>query len=132
MSDERGKPSSWLLKNSKGFPDFLFTILTYSMLLLVFVTLCWVVFGVLTFLRADTGGAATILQVMDSMKTGLISLAGVIFGLAGSYTVRRFKTDDHYLEKKKLDSELESKEEGFSAKELIQKGLKLVSNEEDI
>ena len=127
MSDERGKPSSWLLKNSKGFPDFLFTILTYSMLLLVFVTLCWVVFGVLTFLRADTGGAATILQVMDSMKTGLISLAGVIFGLAGSYTVRRFKTDDHYL-----DSELESKEEGFSAKELIQKGLKLVSNEEDI
>jgi hypothetical protein len=132
MNDERGKPSSWLLKNSKGFPDFLFTILTYSMLLLVFVTLCWVVFGVLTFLRADTGGAATILQIMDSMKTGLISLAGVIFGLAGSYTVRRFKTDDHYLEKKKLDSELESKEEGFSAKELIQKGLKLVSNEEDI
>ena len=132
MSDERGKPSSWLLKNSKGFPDFLFTILTYSMLLLVFVTLCWVAFGVLTFLRADTGGAATILQIMDSMKTGLISLAGVIFGLAGSYTVRRFKTDDHYIEKKKLDSELETKEEGFSIKELVQKGLKLVHNEEDI
>ncbi len=132
MSDERGKSSSWLLKNSKGFPDFLFTILTYSMLLLVFVTLCWVVFGVLTFLRADTTGAATILQIMDSMKTGLISLAGVIFGLAGSYTVRRFKTDDHYIEKKKLDSELETKEEGFSVKELVQKGLKLVHNEEDI
>ena len=132
MSDERGKPSSWLLKNSKGFPDFLFTILTYSMLLLVFVTLCWVVFGVLTFLRADTTGAATILQIMDSMKTGLISLAGVIFGLAGSYTVRRFKTDDHYIEKKKLDNELEEKEEGFSVKELVQKGLKLVHNEEDI
>jgi H+/Cl- antiporter ClcA len=132
MSDERGKPSSWLLKNSKGFPDFLFTILTYSMLLLVFVTLCWVAFAVLTFLRADTGGAVTILQIMDSMKTGLISLAGVIFGLAGSYTVRRFKTDDHYIEKKKLDSELEAKEEGFSIKELVQKGLKLVHNEEDI
>jgi len=132
MSDERGKPSSWLLKNSKGFPDFLFTILTYAMLLLVFVTLCWVVFGVLTFLRADTTGAATILQIMDSMKTGLISLAGVIFGLAGSYTVRRFKTDDHYIEKKKLDSELEEKEAGFSVKELVQKGLKLVHNEEDI
>jgi hypothetical protein len=132
MSDERGKPSNWLLKNSKGFPDFLFTILTYSMLLLVFVTLCWVVFGVLTFLRADTTGAATILQIMDSMKTGLISLAGVIFGLAGSYTVRRFKTDDHYIEKKKLDSELEEKDEGFSVKELVQKGLKLVHNEEDI
>ena len=132
MSDERGKPSNWLLKNSKGFPDFLFTILTYSMLLLVFVTLCWVVFGVLTFLRADTTGAATILQIMDSMKTGLISLAGVIFGLAGSYTVRRFKTDDHYIEKKKLDNELEEKEEGFSVKELVQKGLKLVHNEEDI
>ena len=132
MSDERGKPSNWLLKNSKGFPDFLFTILTYSMLLLVFVTLCWVVFGVLTFLRADTTGAATILQIMDSMKTGLIFLAGVIFGLAGSYTVRRFKTDDHYIEKKKLDSELEEKDEGFSVKELVQKGLKLVHNEEDI
>ena len=48
------------------------------------------------------------------------------------YTVRRFKRDDHYIEKKKRDNELEEKEEGFSVKELVQKGLKLVHNEEDI
>lgn len=132
MSKDRGKPSSWLLKNSKGFPDFLFTILTYSMLLLVFVTLCWVTFGVLAFLIADTKMAAIIVQVMDNMKTGLISLAGVIFGLAGSYTIRRFKKDDHYLEKIKLEDELESKTGDLSVSNLIQKGLKLVRNEEDI
>ena len=33
MSDFRSKPSAWLMYNSSGFPDFLFTILTWSMIL---------------------------------------------------------------------------------------------------
>jgi len=107
MDNYRGAPSSWLLRNSQGFPDFLFTILTYSMLLLIAVSLLWLAFGVLSFVHAGSGEAAVLIQIMDSMKTGLISLAGVIFGLAGSYTVRRFKKDDHYIQKKQIDQQQE-------------------------
>ena len=136
MSDFRGKPSPWLLNNSRGFPDFLFTILTYSMLLLVLVTLMWITFGILAFLNADNIKADVILQVMDSMKTGLISLAGVVFGLAGSYTVRRYKTDEHWIEKKKLEVQTEQDKEPAVAASRpappVEEGLILVENEEDI
>ncbi len=121
MDKFRGEPSAWLLKNSKGYPDFLFTILTYSMILLVFLTLIWIAFALLAYLHADEPRAAMLIRIMDSMKTGLVSLAGVVFGLAGSYTVRRFKTDDHYLQKKRLEFELQQK----SADNIVQ-------NEEDI
>lgn len=103
MQDYRGAPSKWLLRNSEGFPDFLFTILTYSILLLIAVILLWMAFGVLSFIHAGSPEATFLIQIMESMKTGLISLAGLIFGLAGSYTVRRFKKDDHYIQKKTLE-----------------------------
>jgi len=128
MEKFRGKPSPWLLKNSKGFPDFLFTILTYSMILLIFLTLIWITFAILTFIHADSPKATVLIKIMESMKTGLISLAGVVFGLAGSYTVRRFKTDNHYLQKKRLEFELEqSRPEKASDSDL-----QVVENEEDI
>lgn len=134
MSEFRGKPSPWLLYNSKGFPDFLFTILTYSMLLLMLVSFTWIAFGILAYLNADNAKAEVILKVMDSMKTGLISLAGVVFGLAGSYTVRRYKKDEHWLEKKKLESEAAVPPPPVSQKTTVpvQEGLTLVENEEDI
>ncbi len=134
MADFRGKPSSWLLKNSMGFPDFLFTLLTYSVLLLIFVTIVWVAFGIITILYSGTPRAEWTLKAMESMKTGLVSLAGIIFGLAGSYTVRRFKKDEHYLQKKRLDFELGELES--SSGQLLpapgEQGLHLVSSEEDI
>ncbi|NOX87748.1 MAG: hypothetical protein GXO77_01895 [Calditrichaeota bacterium] len=129
MEKFRGNPSSWLLKNSKGFPDFLFTILTYSMILLVFLSLIWIAFAVLAFIRAGTPQAEILIKIMNSMKTGLVSLAGVVFGLAGSYTVRRFKTDDHYLQKKRLEYDMGKTNEERTAD---QSGLKVVESEEDI
>ncbi len=107
MQQYRGAPSKWLLNNSQGYPDFLFTILTYAMILLIAVSLLWMAFAILSFIHAGAGTDNTILQIMDNMKTGLISLAGVIFGLAGSYTVRRFKKDDHYIEKKQMEQQQE-------------------------
>ncbi len=130
MQNERGKPSSWLLRNSKGFPDFLFTILTYSMILLIFVSLIWIAFAVLSFIYAGKQEAVILLKIMESMKTGLISLAGVIFGLAGSYTVRRFKKDDHYVQK--MESEFEIRKQLLSKNSPVVNGLKLVENGEDI
>ncbi len=130
MHEERGKPSAWLLRNSKGFPDFLFTILTYSMILLIFVSLVWIAFAVLSFIYAGKPPAVTLLKIMESMKTGLISLAGVIFGLAGSYTVRRFKKDDHYVQK--MTSEFNIEKQLAGKGNMVAEGLKLVDNSEDI
>lgn len=131
MADDRGTPSSWLMRNSMGFPDFLFTILTYAMLLLIFISLVWIGFGLLAFVHAGTPKQEALLSVMESMRAGLISLVGVVFGLAGSYTVRRFKKDDHYIQKKKLEHNGEAPV-GGGLEGMIQKGLGLVMNEEDI
>lgn len=122
----RGIPSKWLLRNSKGYPDFLFTIVTYSLILLFFISLIWVAFALLSYIYAGTPKAGTLLKIMDGMKTGLVSLAGVVFGLAGSYTVRRFKYDDHQevrkVRKAKEDNDLPKVEEGLG----------IVQNTEDI
>ncbi|HQU71301.1 MAG: hypothetical protein KDI06_17780 [Calditrichaeota bacterium] len=131
MSDFRGKPSAWLMYNSNGFPDFLFTILTYAMILLAFVALMWVTFGFLSFINAGSAKALAGVEVMDSLQTGLISIAGVVFGLAGSYTVRRFKKDEHYVEKKQVDFRIEQAEETPMPR-ISEEGLGLVVDEEDI
>ncbi len=130
MNTFRGKPSSWLLKNSSGYPDFLFTILTYSMILLIFLALIWVAFAILAFFNTGTPQAALLVEIMDNMKTGLISLAGVVFGLAGSYTVRRYKKDQHYVEKKKMEEGIIGTE--TQTKPSISDRLKIVDDEEDI
>ncbi len=126
MQELRGIPSKWLLKNSKGYPDFLFTILTYSLILLIFLTLMWVIFAILAFYHAGSPQAGTLIKILDNMKTGLVSLAGVVFGLAGSYTVRRYKYDDHYLKKK-----INKQQIGDMAVH-SENGLNLVNDEEDI
>ncbi len=130
MDKFRGKPSSWLLKNSKGYPDFLFTILTYSMILLIFIALSWLAFAILAYFHAGDPKIVAVMQIMNSMKTGLISLAGVVFGLAGSYTVRRYKTDDHYLQKKRLEYEIGESDQ--SAPAPAANKLQVVEDEEDI
>lgn len=135
MSDFRKKPSKWLMHNSSGYPDFLFTILTYAMILLGVVSLTWIAFGIIAYAASDPANTEAALKVMDSMIYGLISLAGVIFGLAGSYTVRRYKKDDHYIQKKRLDMEVETYEKAQKQAQPqlpVQEGLRLVSNEEDI
>jgi len=128
----RGKPSGWLLKNSSGYPDFLFTILTYSMLLLALVTLIWISFGILAYLSVDNAKANIIIKVMDSLKTGLISLVGVVFGLAGSYTVRRFKKDDHYVQKQQMEHQVSKGNQPTESQKGAPGDLQWVQDEEDI
>lgn len=133
MKDFKGKPSKWLLKNSRGYPDFLFTILTYSMLLLIFVCLNWIIFAILAVRHSNNAETAEIIiMVMDSMKTGLISLAGVIFGLAGSYTVRRYKTDEHHIAKKKIEQPSYPEKSQPKSSVSAQESNKPILNEEDI
>ena len=126
MKELRGLPSTWLLRNSKGYPDFLFTIVAYSLALLFLVLVIWILFGILSFAYAGTPKAATLLKIKDSMKTGLVSLAGVVFGLAGSYTVRRYKYDEHH------EIRQQRKTGGGESGTLVEKGLKVVQDQEDI
>jgi len=132
MRNSRGEPSTWLLHNSSGYPDFLFTILSYSMLLLIFVALIWITFGILVFIHAGSTRAVVMIKVMESMKTGLLSLAGVVFGLAGSYTVRRYKKDQQNLEMKKMGLKVGTETQQTDGSKSIQENLRPVQNEEDI
>ena len=130
MENYKEQPSSWLLKNSAGKPDFLFTLLTYSFILLICITVFWIALGIPALKHAaDAGYSKNILAIMDNVKTGLISLAGLVFGLAGSYTVRRFQQE------KMLYSKVE--EENVAEKEpnatvSTTDDLVIVDNEEDI
>lgn len=129
MAVKSGKPSKWLLKNSSGYPDFLFTILTYSMILLFLVTIFWIGFGILSFKYAGTAKEMALLKVMDSLKTGLVSLVGVIFSLAGSYTVRRYKRDQHTVE---LQNAKNITENSLPEQRTPTGALQLVEDKEDI
>ena len=132
MKNYKGEPSRWLLHNSSGYPDFLFTILSYFMLLLIFVAMIWITFGVLAFIHAGSIKAEIMIKIMESMKTGLISLTGVVFGLAGSYTVRRYKKDQHNLQMKKMGLETDIETQHQYSSTSIQENLKPVQSEEDI
>ena len=104
VENYKEQPSSWLLKNSSGKPDFLFTLLTYSFILLVCISIFWIALGIPALKHAaDAGYSKNILAIMDNVKTGLISLAGLVFGLASSYTVRRFQQEK--LSYEKVDEE---------------------------
>jgi hypothetical protein len=115
-----------------GYPDFLFTILAYSMLLLVFCALMWVTFGVLAYLTENPVKAELLVRMMDSMQTGLLALALVVIGLAASYTVRRLHKDKHYLEKKKLERALLPPRPAGEDSNPVQDGLTLVYDAEDV
>ncbi|MGH1363453.1 MAG: hypothetical protein ACRBF0_07850 [Calditrichia bacterium] len=140
MSDQfRDKPSKWLMYNSMGYPDFLFTILTYAMALLAMMAVVWLTFSVVAFTNAGSPHATVSLAVLENMQSGFISMVGVIFSLAGSYVVRRYKKDEHYVEKKQMDHEIEMMERTVeptppiaSTMPIAERGLGLVMNEEDI
>jgi H+/Cl- antiporter ClcA len=126
MDEFRGNPSKWLLNNSSGYPDFLFTILTYSMVLLALVLFIWIAVGILVYKNAQSENIKMMMAIMENLKTGLLSLCGVVFGLAGSYTVRRFKKDEQYMQLTKRDTDV-SQPIITSENEVIP-----VLNEEDI
>ena len=140
MSDQfRDKPSKWLMYNSMGYPDFLFTILTYSMILLGLMAIVWLTFSVVAFSNAGSPHATVCLTVLDNMQSAFVSMVVVVFSLAGSYVFRRYKKDDHYVEKKVAEHEIDMEDRSTlptppiaSTMPIAERGLGLVTNEEDI
>ena len=115
MSNNRGKPASFILNNSKGYPDFIMTMLIYFSLALFLLLILWVLaqyFG-LRFtaeLDPETANDHPFITYMkhfnDTLKTIVLGVSGSVFALATSYMLRRKFHDDHFLAMKRLDNTL--------------------------
>ena len=102
------RPARFLLKNSKGHPDFVMTMLVAFSVALFLLLLFWVMInliGLLNVLTVDAQGNGTLVEFIKSFNSNLqlvvIGLSSSVFGLAGTYYMRRKSYDEHYLEKQK-------------------------------
>ena len=105
MSEFRGEPSKWLLNNSKGYPDFLFTLLVYSFLLFTIICFVWVGLIMIVAVNPSSTDFSSLKEILKDIRIGLVAIAGLVFGLAGNYTVRRFKKDEQHLQSMTLCKE---------------------------
>ncbi len=101
-------PAGFIMRNSRGYPDFIMTLLVYFSLALFTLLIIWVLLqycGLRFSLRIPADGTHPFMEFMhgfnETIRLIIISLSGSIFGLAGSYLLRRKFYDDHYLEKQK-------------------------------
>jgi len=105
--DNEKKPARFILKNSKGHPDFVMTMLVAFSLALFLLLLFWVMLNVIGLLNVmgDGVNSEQMVKFIDSFNKNLqlvvIGLSSSVFGLAGTYYLRRKSYDQHYLEKQK-------------------------------
>lgn len=106
-------PANFIMRNSKGYPDFIMTMLVYFSLALFVLLLIWVLAQYFGFRVTAQMGAEDkdhpfllfITSFNDTIRMIVIGVSASVFGLAGSYLLRRKFHDDHYLEKKKFESQ---------------------------
>ena len=106
-------PANFLLRNSKGYPDFIMTMLVYFSMALFILLIIWALaqyFGFrITAQMAVSDKDHPFLMFMtsfnDTIRMIVIGVSASVFGLAGSYLLRRKFHDDHYLQKKKFESQ---------------------------
>ena len=102
------RPARFLLRNSKGHPDFVMTMLVAFSVALFLLLLFWIMInliGLLNVISNSASGNTTLVGFIDSFNNNLqlvvIGLSSSVFGLAGTYYLRRKSYDEHYLEKQK-------------------------------
>ena len=106
-------PANFLMRNSKGYPDFIMTMLVYFSMALFVLLIIWALaqyFGFrITSQMAGNDKDHPFLMFMtsfnDTIRMIVIGVSGSVFGLAGSYLLRRKFHDDHFLEKIKCESQ---------------------------
>ncbi|UCE19724.1 MAG: hypothetical protein JSV84_05100 [Gemmatimonadota bacterium] len=125
MTSERGAPASFLLRNSKGYPDFVMTMLVAVTLALFVVILCWMALNLVGLhsisatpaSQAGTGdiegsvvSAGGSVQLLNSFNENarliVLGLCSSVFSLAGAYYLRRRSHDIHYESWQKTKVEL--------------------------
>ncbi|MEE9464055.1 MAG: hypothetical protein V3W14_00595 [Candidatus Neomarinimicrobiota bacterium] len=100
MSEIR-RPASFLLKNSKGHPDFVMTMLVAVILATFIVILFWMLMNTLAIKGAmGASSDSTVLRALgnfnDNARLIVLGLCSSIFSLAGAYYLRRASFDKHH------------------------------------
>ena len=113
------KPAKFLLKNSKGHPDFVMTMLVAVILCLFVVLLYWMMLNLIAlhFITQTNAENRAVAEAISSLLANfnensqiiIIGICSSVFSLAGSYYLRRAAYDKHYVEKMKLEMEMENK-----------------------
>jgi hypothetical protein len=130
-TNERGAPASFLLRNSKGYPDFVMTMLVAVTLALFVVILCWMALNPVCLHRisappASQSGTGDVersvvsaggsVQVLNSFNENarliVLGLYSAVFSLAGVYYLRRRSHDIVYESWQKTKVELGLDEAG--------------------
>jgi len=109
----RKKPATFIMHNSKGFPDFIMTMLVYFSITLFVLLLVWILTQYFGFRVTSNMSAADkehpflmfLQSFNDTIRMIVIAVSGSVFALAGSYLLRRKFHDDHYLNKLKFESD---------------------------
>lgn len=111
-------PAKFLLKNSKGYPDFVMTMLVAVILCLFVVLLYWMMLNLiglhlLSNPNAEKSTVESISALLSNFNENsqiiIVGICSSVFSLAGTYYLRRAAYDKHYVEKKKLDTETSDK-----------------------
>jgi hypothetical protein len=108
MMPEIRHPASFLLRNSKGHPDFVMTMLVAVTLAMFIVVLFWLLLNIMAFRYSLVGadGQHALLQVLQSFNENarliVLGFASSVFSLAGAYYLRRASHDKHFAEREKI------------------------------
>jgi hypothetical protein len=96
MSQIKGSPARFLLRNSHGRQDFVMTMLVVAMLALVVSILFFVLINYPN-LRGSTGpGNTESVGKFDNVRLIILGICSCVFSLAGAYYLRRKAYDEHY------------------------------------
>lgn len=102
-------PAGFIMRNSRGYPDFIMTMLVYFSLALFILLIIWVMvqyFGFRVSLRLASDAKHPFIEFLhgfdETIRLIIISISGSVFGLSGSYLLRRKFYDDHHLERQKI------------------------------
>lgn len=106
------QPAKFLLKNSKGHPDFVMTMLVAVILCLFVVLLYWMMLNLIGLHLLTQSSpenekiAASVSSLLANFNENsqiiIIGICSSVFSLAGSYYLRRASFDKHHVEKMKL------------------------------
>ncbi len=94
MHNQMQRPAKFLMINSKGKPDFIFTLLTIFSFILIFLIIFWAAFNLLAFFHTlNNTNSQNMIDLLknynENMRYIFITFVVQVLGLAGTYYKRR-------------------------------------------
>ncbi|MBX2857083.1 MAG: hypothetical protein KTR17_00345 [Cellvibrionaceae bacterium] len=114
-------PSSFLLNNSKGRPDFIMTMLVVVILALLVMLVIWLGLNSLAMVsgqnlsREESNALVELMQSFNSnAQLIILGICSSVFTLAGTYYLRRSSYDNHHEQRahRKLQEKMMTTQQG--------------------